>query len=139
LQRELAVVTRSTASALHTALPGRRPGAQREAAPDAVRDRRAAAGDGPSAARFRDWNPDVRAALEVGGRIVYSSHHNAVRCEDCRVALTQWVRGWALGANSAVGGGSDGSSGASGASASQDTGATGGRDSGRDARERIHD
>jgi hypothetical protein len=37
--------------------------------------------------RFRDWNSDVRAAREVGGRIVYSSESNAVRCEDCRRSL----------------------------------------------------
>ncbi|MGB7294804.1 MAG: DUF6600 domain-containing protein [Candidatus Aminicenantales bacterium] len=34
----------------------------------------------PSAFRFRDWNPDVRAAIRVGVEIFYSSRTNEVAC-----------------------------------------------------------
>lgn len=39
--------------------------------------------DGP--ARFRDWNDDVRAARDAGGRIVYQA--NTVECDGCRRPL----------------------------------------------------
>jgi hypothetical protein len=36
----------------------------------------------PAAARFRDWNPDLRVARELGVRIEYAGASNAVRCPE---------------------------------------------------------
>jgi hypothetical protein len=35
--------------------------------------------------RFRDWNPDMRVARELGVRIEYSSLRNEVRCPELRI------------------------------------------------------
>jgi hypothetical protein len=35
--------------------------------------------------RFRDWNPDLRVARELGVRIEYSSMRNEVRCPELRI------------------------------------------------------
>ena len=37
---------------------------------------------GASALRFRDWNPDLRVARELGVRIEYSAAGNEIRCPD---------------------------------------------------------
>lgn len=37
------------------------------------------------AGRFRDWNPDLRVARELGVRIEYSSMRNEVRCPELRI------------------------------------------------------
>ncbi|HOW85098.1 MAG TPA: FecR domain-containing protein [Candidatus Aminicenantes bacterium] len=39
----------------------------------------------PAPARFRDWNPDIRVARELGVRIEYSSFRNEVRCPELRI------------------------------------------------------
>jgi len=42
---------------------------------------------GPSsAARFRDWNPDLRVARELGVRIEYSSVGNEIRCPELNLS-----------------------------------------------------
>ena len=38
------------------------------------------------AGRFRDWNPDVRVARELGVHIEYSSTRNEVRCPELRLS-----------------------------------------------------
>ncbi len=39
-----------------------------------------------SASRFRDWNPDLKVARELGVRIEYSSLQNAVVCPELRLS-----------------------------------------------------
>jgi hypothetical protein len=83
---------------------------------------------GPGA-RFRDWNPDVRVARELGVHIEYSSRGNEVRCPELKISSRDRERGSGLvphltsqgvsyGPASSVGGdsGSSGSSETSGAS-----------------------
>ncbi len=41
---------------------------------------------GPSTVRFRDWNPDLRVARELGVRIEYSSARNAVSCPELGIS-----------------------------------------------------
>jgi hypothetical protein len=36
--------------------------------------------------RFRDWNPDLRVARELGVRIEYSSARNEVRCPELNLS-----------------------------------------------------
>jgi hypothetical protein len=48
----------------------------------AVNPAAAPAGTAPAPARFRDWNPDLRLARELGVRIEYSSVRNEVRCPE---------------------------------------------------------
>ncbi len=38
------------------------------------------------AARFRDWNPDIRVARRLGVRIDYSSRTNEVRCPELKIS-----------------------------------------------------
>ena len=45
----------------------------------AAAPRKAAA---PTPVRFRDWNPDLRVARELGVHIVYSSMRNEIRCPE---------------------------------------------------------
>jgi hypothetical protein len=40
----------------------------------------------PSPARFRDWNPDLRIARELGVHIEYSSRQNEVRCPELNLS-----------------------------------------------------
>lgn len=40
----------------------------------------------PAADRFRDWNPDLRVARELGVHIEYSSRQNAVRCPELAIS-----------------------------------------------------
>ncbi len=40
----------------------------------------------PSSARFRDWNPDLRIARELGVHIEYSSLRNEVRCPELKLS-----------------------------------------------------
>ena len=83
------------------------------------------------AARFRDWNPDVRAARDVGGTIYYSSHDNAVHCASCRAVLYRDA-----GASSSPSGGSAGTSdqgAASSTSASASASSAGAHAAGHDA------
>jgi len=63
------------------------PKVNREAAPPGLRnlgyERNAAAGlrdVAPPSFRFRDWNPDIRAAIRLGVEIRYSSRTNEVAC-----------------------------------------------------------
>jgi len=78
---------------------------------------------GPGA-RFRDWNPDVRIARELGVHIEYSSQRNEVRCPELRISSLDRERGSGIvphltsqgvsyGPASSVGGGDSGSSGSS--------------------------
>ena len=46
----------------------------------------AQAPDPVSPVRFRDWNPDLRVARELGVRIEYSSMRNEVRCPELRIS-----------------------------------------------------
>ena len=39
-----------------------------------------------SAARFRDWNPDIKVALKAGISIRYSSRSNEVRCPELNIS-----------------------------------------------------
>jgi hypothetical protein len=86
----------------------------------------AAGRSGPAPSRFRDWNPDVKVARELGAHIVYSSTRNEVRCPELKLTSRDRVRsegltprlttdGVSYGSPSAVGGGSGSTSG-SGAS-----------------------
>jgi hypothetical protein len=83
--------------------------------------------DAGPAVRFRDWNPDVRIARELGVHIEYSSQKNEVRCPELRISSQDRERGSGIvphltsqgvsygpsGATAAVGSGTHGSSGAS--------------------------
>jgi hypothetical protein len=40
----------------------------------------------PEPVRFRDWNPDLRVARELGVRIEYSSARNEIRCPELRLS-----------------------------------------------------
>jgi hypothetical protein len=79
--------------------------------------------DGP-VGRFRDWNPDVRIAGELGVHIEYSSRGNEVRCPELMISSRDRERntglvphltsqGVSYGPASSVGGGDSGSSGSS--------------------------
>jgi hypothetical protein len=41
---------------------------------------------GPTAARFRDWNPDLKVARELGVHIEYSSMRNEIRCPELKIS-----------------------------------------------------
>lgn len=106
-------------------------------------------GSGP-AARFRDWNPDIRIARDLGVRIEYSSQRNEIRCPELNLSSQQRQSGsgmaprltsqgisygpassWSGRSSGSGGSGSSGSSGgsggsASGSSASSSTKSTGG-------------
>jgi len=89
----------------------------------------------PADARFRDWNPDVRAARDLGGRIRYDSERNVVRCEDCRRPLTRpsWPSGLPESGSSASSGSGDAGAGSSAGAAGGPAGgsaAGGNRDAG---------
>jgi hypothetical protein len=85
-----------------------------------------------SAVRFRDWNPDVKIARELGVHIEYSSQRNEVRCPELRISSQDRERGSGIvahltsqgvsygsaGSAGSVGSGSSGSSETSGASSS---------------------
>jgi len=47
-----------------------------------IRSEASAPPRGASALRFRDWNPDLRVARELGVRIEYSAARNEIRCPD---------------------------------------------------------
>lgn len=83
------------------------------------------------AARFRDWNPDVRAARDVGGTIYYSSRDNAVHCASCQAVLAR--EGGNSSSPSGGSGGTADSGGASSTSASGSAASTGGPAGGHDA------
>ena len=79
------------------------------------------------AARFLDWNRDVRAARDAGGQIVYSSVTNLVRCDGCNRPLINFDffgRGVYGSGNNSTSGGSNNSAGSG--SASDGAGVTGG-------------
>jgi hypothetical protein len=69
-----------------------------------------------STPRFRDWNPDVRAAHRLGATLTYSSVTNEVRCSELAAAQRERLGGWngAGGSWSGSGPGGSGSSGGSG-------------------------
>lgn len=100
----------------------------------------------PVEARFRDWNPDVRAARDVGGRIRYDSERNAVACDGCRRPLSRpaWLARAAGGSGSGASASGDSSSGgASATAASSGSGggaaASGARAGAGPAEKREHD
>ena len=103
------------------------PGAQGRPAvrPDALV--RGPASAPPAPARFRDWNPDMRLARELGVRIEYSSVRNEVRCPELNLSSRDRERASGLaprltsrGVNyepsPAAGGGTTAGSGSSGTS-----------------------
>ena len=45
-----------------------------------------------AAPRFRDWNPDLRIARQLGVHIEYSSMRNEVRCPELRLSSSDRVR-----------------------------------------------
>jgi hypothetical protein len=76
-------------------------------------------------ARFRDWNPDVRLARELGVHIEYSSMRNEVRCPELKISSRDRERaggmaprmtthGVSYGPAASVGGDYAGGSGSSG-------------------------
>ncbi len=81
--------------------------------------------DAGPAVRFRDWNPDVKIARELGVHIEYSSQKNEVRCPELNISSRDRERGSGIvphmtsqgvsygpsGSTAAVGSGSYGSSG----------------------------
>ena len=77
--------------------------------------------------RFRDWNPDIRIARQLGVSINYSSQQNVIRCPELRFSsrdVSQFgARLSALGVWSPFGGGAD-SSGASNGQANSGPGAS---------------
>jgi len=84
------------------------------------------AGAVPAPARFRDWNPDLRVARELGVRIEYSSSRNEVRCPELGLSSRDRERaggmaprmtshGVSYGPAVSVGGGYAGGTGSSGA------------------------
>ena len=95
-----------------------------------------------SAARFRDWNPDLRVARELGVHIEYSSVRNEIRCPELGISsrdrelaprfvphLTS--RGVSFGPARSVSLGDSGSSGAPGSADSPAEAGPSGRASGR--------
>ena len=50
----------------------------------------------PAPVRFRDWNPDLRLARELGVRIEYSSLRNEVRCPELKLSSRDRERGGPL-------------------------------------------
>jgi hypothetical protein len=80
---------------------------------------------GLAPARFRDWNPDLRVARELGVHIEYSSTRNEVRCPELRLSSRDRIRsqgltprmtsdGVSYGPATSVGGGSAGGSSSTG-------------------------
>ncbi len=80
---------------------------------------------GLAPARFRDWNPDLRVARELGVHIEYSSMRNEVRCPELRLSSHDRLRsqgltprmtseGVSYGPATSVGGGSAGGSSSTG-------------------------
>lgn len=92
------------------------------------------------AGRFRDWNPDLRVARELGVRIEYGGARNEVRCPELRFSSTDRLaggeraphltsRGIAYGPATSLGGDRshrpyDGSSGSAGSASSSGPGGT---------------
>ena len=82
-------------------------------------------GGGLAPARFRDWNPDLRVARELGVHIEYSSVRNEVRCPELRLSSHDRLRsqgltprmtseGVSYGPATSVGGGPSGGSSSTG-------------------------
>lgn len=129
---------RPAEAASSAAAPGTegRPGpavGQREGTPGRPEDSGTAPGP---AMRFRDWNPDLKLARELGLRIEYSSPRNEVLCPELRLSSRDRSRGPGLRdayyeASSGSGGSSGGasSSGSSGSSASSSSDRQSGRSS----------
>ena len=103
--------------------------------------------DAGPAVRFRDWNPDIKIARELGVHIEYSSQKNEVRCPELRLSSSDRERGSGFvphmtsqgvsygpsGSTAAVGSRSSGSSGAavsSGAGSSSGRSSAGANDKG---------
>ena len=88
-----------------------------------------------SAARFRDWNPDLKVARELGVRLEYSSLRNEVRCPELGLSsrdrerpggmaprlTSQGVSSGPAGSAGNVGSGSASPSGSSGTASSTST------------------
>jgi len=96
--------------------------------------------DSGPAVRFRDWNPDVRIAREMGVHIEYSSQKNEIRCPELSISSRDRVRGSGLVPNLTSRGviygpagsasrGGVGSTGSSGAAVSSGAGGNSGRSS----------
>ena len=101
-----------------------------------ARTERGTAGrDAGPAGRFRDWNPDVKIARELGVHIEYSSQKNEVRCPELRLSSLDRERGSGIVPHLTSQGvsygsaGSSGSSGSSGAAVSSGAGGSSGRSS----------
>jgi len=91
-----------------------------------------------AAPRFRDWNPDVRAAQRLGATLTYSSEANQVRCPELTQAVRQGSGGDGSSSSSGswTGRGSDGGGVRGGASGGARAGASSGHGAGS-ARERA--
>lgn len=92
------------------------------------------------APRFRDWNPDVKIARELGVHIEYSSQKNEIRCPELRISSQDRERGSGIvphltsqgvsfGPSGSSGSVGSGSSGSSGTAVSSGAGASSGRSS----------
>ena len=96
--------------------------------------------DAGPAVRFRDWNPDVKIARELGVHIEYSSQKNEIRCPELRISSQDRERGSGIvphltsqgvsfGPSGSSGSVGSGSSGSSGTAVSSGAGASSGRSS----------
>ncbi|MFO7732905.1 MAG: hypothetical protein R6X21_04565, partial [Candidatus Aminicenantes bacterium] len=81
------------------------------------------------ALRFRDWNPDLKLARELGLRIEYSSRRNEVLCPELRLSSRDRSRGPVL--RDAYYEASSGSGGSSGVASSSGSSGSSDRPSGR--------
>lgn len=77
------------------------------------------------AVRFRDWNPDVKIALELGVHIEYSSQRNEVRCPELGITSRDRERGSGIVPHMTSQGVSYGPSGSSGYGGSGSNGSSG--------------
>jgi len=95
------------------------------------------------ALRFRDWNPDIRVARDLGVSITYSSRNNEVRCPQLNISSrdVSWPGRWSSShgegrfassgssGHSSSGSSSGGSSSSSGSSGAHHSGASTGHSS----------
>ena len=81
------------------------------------------------AVRFRDWNPDIKIARELGVHIEYSSQKNEVSCPELRLSSSDRERGSGFVPHMTSQGVSYGPSGSSGGTVSSVTGSSASRSS----------
>ena len=100
-----------------------------------------------STMRFRDWNPDMKAARRAGVSIKYSSKANEVRCPELKISSSRMVNysksygsRVRLGSSGVVSysgsGSSSGSSRGAGSSGSRSSGSSSGRSSSGEAKKK---